>query len=151
MDTILDETAAKWDTLTQDQKMAMAQTVAGTRQYTQLISLLDNWGDMEKNLETAANAEGALQEQQDIYMDSLRAHLEGVKASSEDLYDSLLDSDSFKNMADGLSSVIDIAADFVDTLGGGGKVIETLGAIALRVFSAQITKRIQGNITNFRQ
>jgi TP901 family phage tail tape measure protein len=42
MDDILDEMGSKWQTLSKDQQVALAQTVAGTRQYTQLVSLMDN-------------------------------------------------------------------------------------------------------------
>jgi TP901 family phage tail tape measure protein len=78
MDSILDEMAAKWSTLAKDQQIALAQTVAGVRQYTQLIALMDNWnaGDsdsMVANLNTSYNASGALQEQADIYAESWEA------------------------------------------------------------------------------
>lgn len=48
MDNILDETASRWDGLTRAQKMAFAETAAGTMQYTKLVSLMDNWDDMQK-------------------------------------------------------------------------------------------------------
>jgi hypothetical protein len=67
MDNILDEMAVKWTTLSDTQKVALAQTVAGVRQYNQLIALMENWnnGDndsMIANLRTAEGSEGALQE-----------------------------------------------------------------------------------------
>jgi hypothetical protein len=40
--------------------MALAETVAGTRQYTQFVALMDNWDAMQQNLETAATSEGTL-------------------------------------------------------------------------------------------
>jgi len=43
MNTLLDEMGAKWGTLAKDEQLALAQTVAGVRQYNQLISLMDNW------------------------------------------------------------------------------------------------------------
>jgi TP901 family phage tail tape measure protein len=43
MDEILEDLGAKWQTLTRDQKVATAQTVAGVRQYNQLMALMDNW------------------------------------------------------------------------------------------------------------
>jgi TP901 family phage tail tape measure protein len=46
MDNILDEMGAKWETLSKDQQVALAQTVAGVRQYNQLVSLMDNWDFM---------------------------------------------------------------------------------------------------------
>jgi hypothetical protein len=67
MDDILNEMADVWDKLNNDQQVALAQTVAGVRQYTQLVALMENWdnGDedsMMANLRTSANATGALQE-----------------------------------------------------------------------------------------
>jgi TP901 family phage tail tape measure protein len=43
MNDILDEMGSKWNTLSQSTKLAVAQSVAGVRQYTQLIALMDNW------------------------------------------------------------------------------------------------------------
>lgn len=42
MDTILMEIGAKWKTLSKDQQVALAQTVGGVRQYTNLIALFEN-------------------------------------------------------------------------------------------------------------
>jgi hypothetical protein len=61
--------------------------VAGVRQYTQLVSLMDNWdsGDrdsMMANLKTTSEAEGALQEQADIWGESWEAASNRVKASA---------------------------------------------------------------------
>ena len=42
MDTILNEMGAKWGTLAKDQQVALAETVAGVRQYNQLVALMDN-------------------------------------------------------------------------------------------------------------
>ena len=70
LDDILDDTAAKWDTLSRAQQMATAQTVAGVRQYNNFISLMDNWDDMEDNLATARNSDGELDKQVDLYDES---------------------------------------------------------------------------------
>jgi hypothetical protein len=45
----------------------LAQTVAGVRQYTQLVALMDNWDSFQENLAIAYDASGTLQEQADIY------------------------------------------------------------------------------------
>jgi hypothetical protein len=36
--------------------------VAGVRQYSQLIALMDNWDSFEVNLETAKGSEGTLKQ-----------------------------------------------------------------------------------------
>jgi hypothetical protein len=40
--------------------MALAQTVAGVRQYTQLMTLMNNWSFFKENVMTAENAAGTL-------------------------------------------------------------------------------------------
>jgi len=42
MDDILDDIMAKWGSLTRAQQVALAQSVAGVRQYSQFMSLIDN-------------------------------------------------------------------------------------------------------------
>ena len=42
-DTILEEVGEKWKTLDRDQKTALAQTVAGLRQYNQFAALMENY------------------------------------------------------------------------------------------------------------
>lgn len=42
MDTILNEIGAKWQQLSKDQQVALAQTVGGVRQYSNLIALFEN-------------------------------------------------------------------------------------------------------------
>ena len=88
MDDILDDMAGKWGTLSKAQQTALAQTVAGVRQYTQLVALMENWdnGDndsMIANLDTAYGASGALQEQADIYAESWEASKDRVQAALE--------------------------------------------------------------------
>jgi TP901 family phage tail tape measure protein len=62
MDDILSDLGSRWQSLAQDEKIALAQTVAGVRQYNQLIALMDNWDKFQDNLGTAKGSEGTLQE-----------------------------------------------------------------------------------------
>jgi hypothetical protein len=62
MDIILDEIGDKWDKLGKSEQVALAQAVAGVRQYNQLVSLMDNWDYFQENLNITNNAEGALDE-----------------------------------------------------------------------------------------
>jgi hypothetical protein len=60
MDDILNEMGAKWESLSKDQQVALAQSVAGVRQYTQLMALMNNWDKFQLNLEIANTSEGTL-------------------------------------------------------------------------------------------
>ena len=149
MGEVMEEIGSRWDTLTREQQIYLAQTMAGQRQYNNLLSLFDNFEEYNKALNTAQNAAGTLQEQQNIYMESTAAHLNKLKASVEDIYDSLINADSIKSIADALSSVATFTANFVDSLGGGAAILQSLGAIGVSVFSEQIAKGINTTITNF--
>ena len=148
MGEVMEEIGGKWGDLTREQQVYLAQTMAGQRQYNNLLALFDNFEQYNKALATAQGAAGTLQEQQDIYMESTAAHLEVLRASVEDIYDSLADTDSINGLIDGLSTAATFTANLVDGLGGGGAVLRSLGAIGVTVFSEQIAKGLNTTITN---
>lgn len=118
MDDILDEIGTKWETLSKDQQVALAQTVAGVRQYTQFVALMDNWDFMGENLATAYGAEDTLEEQQKIYEESWEAARNRLQASMETLYNDLLKDDFFIWLTDALSDVVGLIDKIVDSMGG---------------------------------
>lgn len=150
MDTILDETAAKWQQLSKDQQIALAQTVGGVRQYTTFISLMDNWADMEKNLTTAAGSEGALQEQADIYAESWEAARKRVQASLEGIYQDLINDKAFIQINNAISTVIDSIGNMIDALGGLDGLLLSIGTVVTKVFSQQIGKSIENMLYSIR-
>lgn len=149
MGEVMEEIGGKWDTLNREQQVYLTQTMAGQRQYSRLLALFDNWSEYERALNTAQQAAGTLQHQQDIYMESTAAHLEVLKASIENIYNSLADTDTINGLVDGLSTVANVTASFVDSIGGGGQLLKDLGVIGVSVFSQQIAKGINTTITNF--
>ena len=64
-------TAAKGNGWT-DHKEAAAVAMAGKRQYNNLIALFDNWDMYTEAVDTSAMLWVTLQNQQDIYMESLK-------------------------------------------------------------------------------
>lgn len=150
MGEVVEEVGNKWSSFSREQQLALSQAMAGTRQYNNLLSLFDNWDMYKEALQTSADAQGTLQEQQDIYMESTAAHLKQLKTESEDLYDSLLDADSVNLVADGLTLVVKLMSNFVDSIGGGSGALIGLGSIATRVFSQQIASGVTTFINNFR-
>lgn len=138
MDTILAEMGAKWQTLAKDQQVALAQNVAGTRQYTQLVALMDNWDKFQKNLEVAQHSEGTLAKQTSIYLQSTEAHLNKLSATWEDLYQSFIIQDDLKTGADILTTLVKTMDNFVDSTGGGIKTLLALAAILSNIFNNQI-------------
>ena len=148
MDNILDEMGAKWKTLSKDQQMALAQTVAGTRQYNQLMTLMANWDFFEENVQRAKNSEGTLQEQADIYAESWEAASHRVQAAAEELYSQLLDDEFFIKLTDGFAGFLGIVSDLIDGLGGVQGVLALIGTTATKVFSKEMAQGINNFIYN---
>lgn len=148
MGSVIEEIGGKWSSMSREQQLSLSQTMAGTRQYNNLLSLFDNWDMYTNALNTSADAAGTLQEQQDIYMESTEAHLNQLKAASEDLYDSLLNADSLNPLIDGMTTVVNLFGTFIDAIGGGGNALMGLGSIGLRVFSKQLGTGIATTIQN---
>ena len=146
MDAILDSLAGKWKNLSNAQKTALAQTVGGVRQYTTLISLMDNWDSMEQNLNIASTSEGSLQKQQDIYAESWEAASERSQAALEALYQTLLNDKGFIAIINGLTGVTNAVTYLVDALGGLPGVLGMIGMIGTKVFSKQITAGLESSL-----
>ena len=148
MDVILEEMGAKWKEIDKDQQVALAKSVAGIRQYTQLIALMDNWDFMQKNLAVASSSSGTLDEQAKIYAESWEAASDRVQASLERLYGSLIDDEFFIELTDGFASLIDGVGTFVKSIGGLSGVLTTLGFIVTKVFSQQMAQGFENLFYN---
>lgn len=148
MDDILNEMGNKWNSLTNAQQNALAQTVAGVRQYTQLISLMENWnnGDddsMMSNLDTAYTSSGTLNEQADTYAESWEAAQERVQAALEGVYQNLLKDEVFINALNSIEDIVSFIDKLIDSLGGLGGVLSTVSVLLMRTFSDEIAQKMR--------
>lgn len=150
MDVILDEMGTKWNTWSRDTQVALAQTVAGVRQYTQLMTLMNNYDFYKENVERAKNSEGSLQEQADIYADSWDAAKDRVQASAEAIYKSLINDQFFIEFNNGISTLLDGVNGFIKGMGGVKGLLLSLGSIVTRVFSKQIAESFSNLIFNIK-
>ena len=146
---ILKDTAGRWDTLTKAQQTALAQTVAGTRQYSQFIALMESWDDVEKNLQTAQNSEGTLQNQADIYAESWEAAQKRVKAAAQGIYQDLLDDKFFIGLTNGLEKVLEAIHEVINGFGGMKGVLTALGSIFLTTYAQKMPEALNNLRQNF--
>ena len=139
---VVEEIGHKWDTLTQTQQVALAQVMGGKRQYTQLLALFENFDEYELNLKIADDAEGATEEQFDIWEERWEAASNKVTANVQELYSSLFDTDSFIKLTEAFAGIVDFVDDVIKGLGGLGNILMQVGAIGLMAFSNKIASGI---------
>ena len=129
MDDILDDLGARWELLTEAQRVATAETVGGMRQYANFMALMDNWSEVQKNITIAANSEGTLQEQADIYAQSWEGAKKRLQASLQGIYHDIIDDKTFISMTDNISKVVDGVNGLIKGLGGVRGILLTVANI----------------------
>lgn len=139
MDQILDEMGSKWSKLGRAEQASLAQTVAGTRQYTQLIALMDNWDFFKQNVNTARGSAGTLEAQAQIYAESWEAANKKVKASAEEIYSSLINDKFFIKLTNFFGDALNVLDNIIDGVGGLKGVLTIVSAILMKTFSKQMT------------
>lgn len=143
MDEILNNLGGKWDGLARDQKIALAETIAGVRQWTQLIALMDNWDFFKENLAMAQDADGALEQQAEIYAESWEAARDRTKAAAEDIYDSLINPDFYIKVDDLITPLLSGTADVIDAMGGMNGVLATSVLLINKVYGDKIAESLR--------
>ena len=145
---VIEEIGNKWKSLSREQQTALAQTIAGTRQYSRMMALFDNWGMYEDALNASKDSVGALQKQQDIYTESIEAHLKSLSAEGEELYSTLFKPEDITPAIDAITTMVDAIENLIESIGGGKGLIKVLGSVGLNVFSDKITQSIGRTVRN---
>lgn len=153
MDIILDELGEKWDNLSNAQQVALAQAIAGVRQYNQIVSLMDNWdsGDvdsMQANLGYVQGAEGELNKQAAIYAESWEAARDRVTAAAEDIYDSLINPDFYIGADNVITPLLSFTADLIDGMGGLNGVLSITALLMNKVYGDKIAQAMRDMAAN---
>lgn len=148
MNTILDEMMNKWDSLSRAEQVALAQTVGGVRQYTQLVNLMENKDYFKELVGVAKNSEGTLQEQADIYAEGWEASKKRVQASLEEIYKQLVNDKFFIGLNDTLSDTLNITSKLIDSLGGLPGVLSVISNLMLKSFGPDIVNNMQRMASN---
>ena len=150
MDNILDEMGAKWQGLNRDQRVALAQSVAGARQYNQLMALMENYDFFKENVAIAKGSEGELTKQAEIYAESWDAAKTRVRAAAQGIFDDLISDKFFIGFNDGLATALGGIDKFINALGGIPGTLGLIGSIVTKVFSQQIGQSIERGIQSFK-
>lgn len=137
MGDVIEELMGKWQDLDTAQKQALAVKLAGKYQYNNLMALLENSKMYDENLEAAQNSLGTINEQQQIYLDSLEGKLSTMQAAFEGFINSIFNVDDIKPFIDDITGLIQLLTGFTDSVGSTSLFAGVLGTGA-RVFSKNI-------------
>lgn len=143
---VLDDIAKKWKTLDSNSQKAVATAIAGTHQMNKFLSMMDNWGKVEKLTNVAYNSEGTAEKKfQDNYLKSLEAKTNQLKSSLEGLSTSLISDDMYAGFLDGSKAIV----DFVDKTNLLKGALAGLGTFGGAFVFKNLTSMIQGTVREF--
>ena len=104
---VLDEVAEKWSIFEDTEQSKIATAIAGVRQQENFRALMNNWDEVKDLTDVAANSMGSASEKMEIYLDSVEAKTNEVKATWEEFIIKLNQSDSYKDALDLVIFLID--------------------------------------------
>ena len=139
---VMEEIGEKWGTMGREQQIYLAQTMAGQRQMNNLVALFDNWTQYSDMLNVSLNAQGALDEKNNRYLESTQAHLNELKSTYQDLYATLINSNEINAGIDTIRNLVQVLDNFLEGFGGGIKSVTAFGSIVAYVFRDQIGQAI---------
>lgn len=122
---VLDDLAKKWGTLTETQKAAVAEAVAGKRQANVLMALMGDWATYQQMLADFTGGAGSALKENEIYLDSWAAKTSQLKSSWTELVNNITSTDAIKGGLDlivsalnGINAMFDSAEQRIDRLQG---------------------------------
>lgn len=103
---VLSELKPKWDTMSEAERVALGDAIAGTNQYKVLASVMQNFEHATDATTTALNSSGSAIKENAAYMESLEAKTTAVKATFQDLANNVIDDEL-------VGAVLDLANGFL--------------------------------------
>ena len=107
LDEVFLELSSKWDTLDRNTQRYIATIAAGSRQQSRFIAMMEDYDRTMQLVEVAQDSAGRSSEQFAKYQDTVEYKINQLKNSWEQFRTSLIDSDIFKDIIDGLTGILD--------------------------------------------
>lgn len=150
---VISELANKWTKLDNAEQSWVATSVAGTRQRETFLTLMENWDRAVTLSTTALNSEGMAMDKMSIYLESIEAKLNKLKAAVEDL----LYSEEIVNVINlvikAITRLVEGISWLIDKLGGVNSAVLATVAIFLKLKSAiniaKDTEKVSGALKVF--
>lgn len=145
---VLDNLAAKWDSLSKVQQNALAKAFAGTRQQENFRVLMKNYDVAKKYMDTAANSAGIAEEKFGAYLDSIEAKTKTLQASFESLAVNTFSTEMFGGIIDASTAILE-CLDNTNLLKGSLAGLAAAGAIKGFTVMATGIKEAAVQMNNF--
>lgn len=139
---VLAELKPTWDSMSEAERVALGDAIAGTNQYKVLAAVMQNFEHATDATTTALNSSGSAIKENAAYMESLEAKTTAVKATFQDLANNVIDDEL-------VGAVLDLVNGALSMLNNElGATITQVGLVSGTMFGAltilkQFLERLQ--------
>lgn len=139
---VLAELKPTWDSMSEAERVALGDAIAGTNQYKVLAAVMQNFEHATDATTTALNSSGSAIKENAAYMESLEAKTTAVKATFQDLANRVIDDEL-------VGAVLDLANGALSMLNNElGATVTQVGLVSGTMFGAltilkQFLERLQ--------
>lgn len=139
LEDVLTEVGAKWSTLNTNQQANVAVALAGTRQQSRLIAMMQDFDRTQELVNISMNSAGATAAQHRKYMEGLEAATAKLTTSYQGLITSFMNSDLAIGVINKLASGLEFLGDNI------GIVYAALGSI-LVLYGPLLANKLADNV-----
>lgn len=133
LDNIIQSIGQSWDSYSQKQQIAIAETVGGTRQFGQFLALMQNFDKYQKLLSEAKSETGtSLDQQYSASLNSIESAAENAGEAWSVAFSEIFDPDVIKGLYKGLEEVGEQVGNIIDSFGGLSGILAMIGQYLTR-------------------
>lgn len=150
LDEVIMQAGQNWKNYSENEQLAIAQLVGGTRQFGQFLALMNNFDTYLANLNSANMETGAetLEEQYSIAMESIEAKATNAAEAWQRAFSNFYDTDGIKELIDLIADLGNMTSDAVEAFGGLDGVVQIIMAMAATQLPKAFSKA-KNSVTDF--
>ncbi len=135
---VLDELGKKWDSLNKNQQAALAKALAGTRQQSRLIALMDDYERVTELQQISLRSAGATSAQASTYLEGIQASLNRIQVAWESVITSVSNSELIISVLDMFANGVASLATFMESGAGLPILLTGIAVIMTKIVSRKI-------------
>lgn len=145
VDTIIQNLGNTWDTYSNKQQIAIAQTVGGVRQFTQFLALMQNFDKYQTNLASGMEEQLGLTlgTQFDTWGNSMEAAAGRAKEAWASAFAGLFDSADIKGFYGAVEQAGKVVGQLISGFGGLKGIITIIAALFSKQIAAGMTNMLR--------
>lgn len=145
---VLDELGKKWDTLDKNQQAAIAKALAGTRQQSRLIAMMEDYERVTELQEISQRSAGATAAQAGTYLEGIEAAMNKIQVAWEKIVMTISDSEFIIGIFEWIGDSLNAIGDFLSTDFGIFTTITVVAMWAAKIVASKVEELAQQKLIN---